>query len=217
MIVLPSHQLASSASLTEAPESIFQLILKAKCETNCIVTGENAREKTARPFLPMPSSFQKKISVKCLKTQPCAFNCLDGFLFCFLIIISLVHLMLQLLPQITIAPFTISSYIPQPIERLLSLISFGLSTSSAFWFSDCAQGSNLGCRWTDTGICANWTNNMAAVSVIAQQLSCPVHLGGKTNKHYKLKKWENEMEKSGGGGRMSMLLKLLFWGIDWIE
>lgn len=118
--------------LTGSPRIHFKLILKAKCETNCIVTGEKCKwEKTARAFLPMPSSFQKKVSVKCLKTQPCAFNCLDVFFLLLLIIISWCIWYCNCSPNYNRSLHHFFLHTSNPIERLLFLSHFfGLSTGS---------------------------------------------------------------------------------------
>lgn len=139
----------------------------------------------------LPNAFifsEKKISVKCLKTQPCAFNCLDGFSFCFFDNHILVHLILQLLPKLQSLPSPfLLTYLKSNFERLLFLSHFfGLSTSSV---SDLAFVPK-----DQTWVVDEQTQVYVLTEliiwqlflVLAQQLSCPV--GGKTNKHYKLKK-----------------------------
>lgn len=72
----------------------------------------------------------------------------------------------------------------------------------------------MGCRWTDTGICSNWTNNIqpAVPAISAAAVSCSVHTGKKTNKPYKFKKREREEQKKNEHAFRATILRR-----DWTE
>lgn len=101
-----------------------------------------------------------------------------------------------------------------PVERLLFRSHFfGLSTGSV---SDLAFVPK-----DQTWVTDEHTQVYALTELIiwqlflllVQQLPCSVHPGGKTNKPYKLNKWEREWnrKKEEGRGRMNMFLELLLW------
>lgn len=109
-----------SSSLTGSPRIHFKLIPKAKSETNCIVTSEKCKcENAARGCsMPMRESSWTKGPVKCLKTHPCAFNCLGSFLFASFDNHILMHLILQLLPKLH------HFLLPTSISKLRDFIFF---------------------------------------------------------------------------------------------